>query len=285
MSWQILIWISVFLYAVSTLLQRLLLKDDKTESISFSIFFQVGVAIVIGLFVLLLRGKIPIPNLSKISWSILIMTGLYALSNIFIFKSLKITQASRFTVLFSSKTLFAVFGASIFFKEGLTFIQWFGAILIISGVIVISIKNIRTKINAGDLFALFAAVLFGLANTNDRYLVKFFDPYSYVVIGFLLPGLLIAVFYPKKIANLKIYLKKRFLSKMIMLCFLYGLSAVTFFAALQTTPNSSQLFSINAFGAIITVILSIIFLNEKDNIGRKIIGGLISFAGLLLVIN
>lgn len=283
MSWQLLISISVLLYSLSVLLQRLLLKDDKSEPISFSIFFQVGVAIVIGVLVLIIHRAIPIPHMTNISWSVLTMTVLYALANIFIFKSLKTTEASRFTVIFSSKTLFAVLGASLFFGEGLTPTQWVGAVLIILGVAIISIKDFSKKLNVGDLFAILAAVLFGLANTNDRFLVKFFDPYSYVVIGFLLPGLAIALFYPKKLGNLKIYFKKSLIYKMMLLCLLYGLSAVAFFAALQTTPNSSQLFSINSFGAIITVILSIIILKENDRIAKKILGALVSVTGLLLV--
>lgn len=283
MSWQFLTGVSVLLYSVSVLLQRVLLKDGKSESISFSIFFQVGVAIVIGILVLIIHGKIPIPDFTQISWSVLAMTILYALANVFIFKSLKVTEASRFTVIFSSKTLFAVLGASLIFREGLTATQWLGAILIIAGVIIVSVKDFSKKFNKGDLLALLAAILFGLANVNDRFLVRFFDPYSYVVIGFLLPGLAIAVFYPKKLANLKIYLRKRFIYKMAILCLLYGLSAVAFFAALQITPNSSQLFSINSFGAILTVVLSIVILKENDRIAKKILGAVISVAGLLLV--
>jgi len=283
MSWQILIGISVILYSVSVLLQRILLKNNKSEPISFSIFFQIGVALVIGIIVLIIQGRIPISNIANISWSVLVMTILYALSNIFIFKSLKVTEASRFTIIFSSKTLFAIIGSSLIFKEGLTPIQWVGAVLIIVGVVAVSSSKLNLKFNKGDMFALAAAFLFGLANTNDRFLVKFFDPYSYVVLGFLLPGVLIAIFYPKKIVNMKEYIKKTFIFKMLLLCLLYGLSAVAFFAALSISPNSSQIFTINAFGAIITVVLAIIILKERDYLARKIIGAIISLAGLLLV--
>jgi drug/metabolite transporter (DMT)-like permease len=151
------------------------------------------------------------------------------------------------------------------------------------GVIAVSIKDVNLKLVKGDLLAFLAAILFGLANTNDRVLVKFFDPYSYVVLGFFLPGLLIAVLYPNKIGKLKIYFKRSFIFKMSLLCMLYGLSAVAFFAGLQTTPNSSQAFAINAFGGVLTVILSIIFLKEKDYIARKVVGTILSLAGLLLV--
>ena len=70
---------------------------------------------------------------------------------------------------------------------------------------------------------------------------------------------------------------------MLLLCLLYGLAAVSFFAALQASPNSSQIFTINAFGAVITVALSIIILKERDYLVRKLIGAIVSLSGLLLV--
>ncbi len=283
MSWQILIGISVVLYSLSVLLQRVLLKDDKSEPISFSIFFQTGVAFITALIILLVKGKIPIPNLSNIIWGLLAMTILYAGANIFIFKSLKVTEASRFTVIFSSKTLFAVLGISLFFKEVLSVDQWYGVIFVILGVIVVSIQKTFLKLNRGDIYAFIAAVLFGLANTNDRYLIKFFDPYSYVVIGFLLPAILIAVIYPSKIKLIKMYFQKNIIYKMILLFVLYGLSAATFFTALQITPNSSLAFSINATSGVLIVILSIIMLKEKDYMPRKIIGAILSLIGLILL--
>lgn len=283
MTWQVLISTSILLNAISVMLQRVLLKNDETEPISFSILFQIGVAIVIGVLVLIIQGGVPIPDMTKVVWSMLAMTVLYALANIFIFKSLKTTEASRFTVIFASKTFFAIVASTLFFREGLDTMQWLGAMLIIIGVVTVSYKNTKLSLNKGDLFALTAAVLFGLANTNDRFLVKFFDPYSYVVLGFLLPGVLIALMYPKKITNMKVYFKKTFIYKMTLLCLLYGLSAVTFFAALQTSPNASQVFSISPFGAVVTVVLSIIILKERDALSRKIIGAILSLSGLLLV--
>ena len=117
MSWQILITLSIFLYSSSVLLQRVLLKNNKTDPISFAILFQTGVSLVIGLFVLITKGGINFPNLLPFFWSVVLMTVSYALANIFIFKSLKFTEASSFTVIFSSKTIFAILGASLFLGE------------------------------------------------------------------------------------------------------------------------------------------------------------------------
>lgn len=283
MSWQILVGLSILLYSFSVILQRYLMRDEKSEPISFAIFFQIGVAIVIGLIVLLTQGSIPLPNLSGIVWSVLVMTAAYALSNIFIFRSLKLTEASKFSVIFSGKTVFTILGVSIFFSEKLSSVQWIGAMLILVGIFIVSVKDIKKKLNHGDLLALIAAIFFGIANTNDRFLVKYFDPYSYVVIGFLLPGLVLAAVYPKKLKNISSYLKFNFLKKGLLLLVIYGFSAVTFFSALTITTNSSQLYTINSFSAILTVVLSVVFLKEKDDIGRKLLGAVVSVVGLLLV--
>lgn len=283
MSWQLLIAISVIISAIPVLLQRILLKDDEIEPISFSIVFQLGVAFVISILTLIIKGSITFPNMQTLSSSILLMTITYSLANIYIFKSLKITEASRFTVIFASKTLFAIIASTIFFQEGLTNFQWIGALLLIIGVVVVYFQNNHSRLNKGDFYALLAAILFGIANTNDRYLVQSFEPYSYVVLGFLLPGITIAMLNPSKIKNIKTYFHRAFISKMALLCLLYGIAAVTFFAALQLSTNSSQIFTINAFGAILTVILSIIFLKERDALARKLIGATVSLIGLLLV--
>lgn len=283
MSWEILLAISVVLSAIPVLLQRVMLRGDKVEPISFSILFQFGVAIVVAVLTVLIKGGITLPPLAPVSWSLLLMSITYALANIFIFNSLKITEASRFTVIFASKTLFAVMALTIFFKEGLTNLQWLGALLILAGVAVVYLQRTGKTLNRGDLYALGAALMFGIANTNDRYLIQFFDPYTYVVIGFLLPGTTIALAYPHKIAQIKTYLTKEFLAKMALLCLLYGLAAITFFAALQLAPNSSQVFTFNTFGAILTVILSIIFLKERDGLVRKMIGATLSLFGMILV--
>lgn len=283
MSWQILIALSVLLYSFSVLLQKVLLKDDNSDPISFSIFFQVGVSMVIAVLVFFLKGGIVIPDLSGIWIYVLLMGVLYGLANVSVFKSLKLTDASQFGVLFQSKNLFAIIGTSLIFNEMLTTKQWIGALLLIAGVIIVSLNKTKFKLDKGSVLALLAGLLFGAANVNDRFLVSYFDPYSYVVVGFLFPAILVSVFYPKKLTGIKMFLKKAYLFKMVVLCLVYGLSATAFFAALSKTGNASQLFSINAFSVITVVVLSIVLLKERDFMPRKILGAILSLIGLLLV--
>lgn len=282
MSWQFLIGLSVFLYSFSALLQKKIITGKNNDPVSFSILYQLGVAVITFIIVSIFYG-IKMPSMSGVLGGVVIMTALYALSNILIFKSLKTTDASKFTIIFSGRTLFAIIASSIFLQENLTGNQWIGSILIIIGIAIITIKSLKQKISVGDMYALLAAVCFGLANTNDRVLLKLFDPYTYVILSFLLPGIAVAIFNPNKIAGIRNYLNKKVIYKIVLLCSLYGISATAFFAALQLTTNSSQLFAISSFGAVLTVLLAIFILKEKDDIPKKLVGAVVSVIGLLLV--
>jgi uncharacterized membrane protein len=71
--------------------------------------------------------------------------------------------------------------------------------------------------------------------------------------------------------------------KMIILCVIYSLAAIFFFMALDITDNSSELVSLNLLSGILTVLLSIVIFKEREKVVIKIIAGLVSLAGLLLI--
>lgn len=161
--------------------------------------------------------------------------------------------------------------------------QFIGAGLLLSGVLLVTIKAFKINFNKGELFALLAAVFFGFATTNDRFILKSFNLYPYVALAFIVPPIFMAIAYPKSISKMKVFLEKKILIKMILLCVIYAISSVTFFAALQSSSNSSQITTVNLTSVILTVILSIIFLKERDFLVRKILGAILSFAGLILL--
>ena len=284
MSWQLFISVSVVLYSISILIQRLVLKEDQSNPVSFSIFFQFLTGVVIGIAGFIFSDMSLPNNLSPLLLNMALMIVLYGFSNIFIFKSLKVTEASVFTILFATRAFFTVVASSLLLKEFLTSPQLFGVLLIFISVILVNVKSKRFSFGKGELFALLGAVAFGIANTNDRYLLNHFNVYPYVSIGFIAPSLLIAMIYPKELKGIKELIKKGTLGKMFLLSTLYAASAVTFYFALQMGPSSSQIASVNLTNVILTVLLSIIFLKERSNIPKKAVGAILTFIGLLLLL-
>lgn len=88
MPWQILIGVSVIFFAISTLLQRLLLKEDNSDPIAYSIFFQILIGVLIG-GVGFLVADMALPDLKPLLPNLIIAIIFYALANIFVFNSLK----------------------------------------------------------------------------------------------------------------------------------------------------------------------------------------------------
>ncbi|MBU0570201.1 DMT family transporter, partial [Patescibacteria group bacterium] len=283
MSWQLLITISVVLYSISVILQRLILKENESQPIAYSIFFQFLTGMLIGIIGFLFADMSLPTNLKSLLLNLVLATFLYGFSNVFIFKSLKQTEASKFTIIFATRAFFTTLASSLILKEFLVGEQWLGTLFIFLGVILVNLKSSKFQFGKGEILALFGAITFGLANTNDRFLLQSFQVYPYVAIGFIAPSFLMSAIYPKELKYIKLFLNKKILKKVLVLSVIYAFSAITFFAALQTSSNSSQVASVNLTSVIITVILSMIILKERDNFPQKIVGAILTFVGLLLL--
>lgn len=282
MPWQFFIGFSVICYSVSVLLQRHLLKESNSKPIAYAIVFQTIIAILIGIVGWML-GEWQIPDLRPLLPNLLLMTVLYGIANVSIFTALRTVEASKFTILFATRGLFTITASTLFLSESLSPVQIIGALLIFSSIIVVNIQANQLKFEKDDMLAIVAAAGFGLANTNDRALLMHMNVYVFSSIGFLLPSILMAMVYPREIKYVKMFLRPDLLKRMLVLCLFYAVSAVTFFMALQLSPNSSQVAAINLTSVILVVILAIIFLKEKSDLLKKLIGAGLAFLGLWLI--
>lgn len=281
MNWQIILAISVVTYSISVLLQRILLKNNKSDPIAYSIVFQLLTGIMIGAYAAF--NGFNIPDLVPLIPNLILMTILYGAGNVFIFSALKIIDASEFTILFASRAMITIIGAIIFLKESFSTQQALGTLLIILSVVLVSWKKQRLAFNKGVIFSSLAALSFGLAFTNDAFILNNFDVPSYLTIAFIAPSLAVWAIYPRSTIKMKPLLEKRTLWKLGLLGFFYAISAITIFLAYQIGRNASQIAPLSQTATIITVLLSIIFLKERTGLLNKLLGAIISFIGVILI--
>jgi len=280
MNWQILVAVSVITYSVSVLLQRILLKDEKIDSVAFSIVFQLLTgALILGYA--LTRG-FSSPNLLPLLPNLALMTFLYGAGNVFIFKALKAIEASEFTIIFATRTVWIILAAVLFLSEQFSLVQLLGTGLILSSVVLVSWQK-GLKLSRGVLLSLAAAACFGLAFANDAFIIRNFDVPSYLGIAFIVPALAVWMVFPKSSSKMLPMLKKSFLKKLGVLSVLYATSAITIFLAYQIGRNAAQIAPLNQTSTVLTVLLAIIFLGEKSQLTRKLIGAVLSFIGIILV--
>jgi len=280
-SWQFFIVISVITLSFATILQRILLKNNKTDGVTYSIFFQLLAGIVITIFALIHGFKMP--NLLAYLPNVIAMVFLYGFANVCIFKSLSLIEASEFTVLFTTRALWTILGSVVFLGEHFSYVQIVGTALVLGGVIVVSITKKKFKTNKGLFFALIAGLFFGLAFTNDAYLVRHFDVLSYESIAFLLPTVGMLLVYPKTVTKLKELVLPGVFWKLLIFSTLWGTAAVTVFQAYQIGRNAAQLSVLAQTSTILTVVLSILILKETSNLWKKVLGSILAFIGVILI--
>lgn len=282
MSWQLLTSISVITYSVSVLLQRAFLKNSRVNPIAFSILFQLITGLLI-LGVAIMKG-FEVPNLSPILLNLILMIIFYGLGNIFIFKSLQLIEASQFTILTATRSIWSILAATLFLRESISIRQILGTFLIISSVALVSYAKNNVKLNKGIVFALLASLSFGFGFANDAYILKTFDTNSYTAIAFIIPALIVWLLNPKVTSSIRILAYKPFVFKLLLVSFCYAISAICIYTAFSYGGTASSIAPLNQMSTIVTVILAVIFLHEKNNPVKKMVGAGLSFIGALLVI-
>lgn len=282
MSWHYFLLLSIAGEVSGRLLQRFLLKDTKSDPIAYAFLFQLFTGILIGVFAFF-NGFV-LPPFEKVWQNFLLMPLLFGVTNILIFKAIKLTEASVFTILFSTRIVWIVLGALFFFRESFSFVQCIGALFILSGVILVSWKKEKIKFHKGHILSLAAAFVFSLAILNDSSIVRHADVASYMSLAFIFPALFILCTHPHKTKEIKSLLDKKFIPKIILLSIFFGVSAVSYQYAYKFGNNAAQIGSIFQISSIFVVILAILLLHEKSSIKLKIIAGILSFIGVLLVV-
>lgn len=280
MEWYWYVILNVCIFSLATLYQRIILKDSRDP---------VVVYIINGLmagFMLLAFGLyhgFTVPDFSKISLNLILMSVLIGTGNILIFRGLKKVEASEYTVLFSSRAIWSVLAAIVFLHETFTPKQILGAMLIIASVVIVSWKKKTLRLSEGEMLTLAAAFFAGIAFINDTYLLNKVDLFFYLPLVFLLPAMFALTLNYKKFFNISKVLSWKLTFKTSLLSLMFALSATSTFAAYEKGHNAAQIAILNQTSTILIVLLGIIFLKERNHLYLKIIGGVVSLIGVFLV--
>lgn len=281
MDWIVFSIGSVLLFSLSSILRRVIMKDDKTDAIASSIVFQFLGAILIGIFAFS-QGFV-IPPLSGYYINYFLVGFLWGLATFFQFKAYHYLEASEAIIISTLEAVVIIVAARIFLGEVFTLPMVIGTLLVLAGVIIVSKTKQKMQFNRGIFYALGFCIFAGFGAVNDTFMVKSVDAMSYLAIGFLLPALFLMVIQPKAVLKIKELLPLQSLTKIILLTFFYSLGAILFVFAILHGAQVSQLGVINNSTVIITVILATIFLGERDHLLRKIVSTILVFAGVLLL--
>lgn len=282
MSWELLLTISVLTTSVAVLLQRVLLREEKSDPVAYVIVYQLLGGFFIGIFAAI-RG-FRIPDIHPIILNLALMSFLWSAANVFTFKSLKLIEASEFTILFASRALWAIIAAVILLYESFSLQQVLGTFLILASVVLVSWRSHRLQFGRGQIFAFLGAMMFGLGVVNDSFIARTFDVPSYFTFSFIIPGLLIWATFPNTTNKMKSLFVGKAFFKTCLLALLAAVSALTYLSAYQIGRNAAQIASLNQTSTVISVILAILVLKERGGFIRKLVAAALSVTGVILAL-
>jgi len=141
----------------------------------------------------------------------------------------------------------------------------------------------KFKLNKGVLYAIGMNICYGLAVTNDAFVLKHYDAISYTPVMLFLPGVILLLINPRAIKRAKDFFVWKRMKNMFLFSLFYGIQAITYYLALQFGAEASQLSTIFKAEIITTIILATIFLKEREKLGLKFIGAVLATAGVLLL--
>jgi drug/metabolite transporter (DMT)-like permease len=283
MSWQFLVGISIFLFSLDNLFHRVLMREDESDPITQTIIFY-SLGGILSLCIAPLFGGFHY-QISLSQLPLFALIGFFGtLAPVMGFKALKSIGASESSILSSSTRLWVVFGAFLFLHESFSIQKIIGTIIILVGIGVAQWQKEKIILNRGALYALIAALSYAIAEIISFYILRDFDTISFSVFSSFLPVVILSLTMPGKLKKLTFYKTPSRAINITIVSVIDALATIALYFAYQLGHNASQISPIMGTQTIVSVILAILILKERNNMLHKIIGATIVVLGVMLVV-
>ena len=282
MPWYFFAIVSVLGVSIATLLERLLMKEENSNPISYAIVFQFLVGIISFFFTILLN-KFVLPSDFNLWPRFLVSSFLWAGMTVFNFKAIKTLTAGEITILGTSGTVISILLGVLFLGEILKISGILGTLLIFAAILIINSDKLSFNSKRGVIFALLSAVCGGIAVVNDAVILRSYEAFSYMAIISLLPGLVLLLLFPKQILDCRKLLSLKRMKLMTIFCIFYSIQGITYYLAFQNGAPVSQLSPLVRSSIVLTVLLGAMFLKERRDLVKKLFAAVIASAGAIMV--
>lgn len=280
--WVIFALIAIVSISLSTLFARVLMKEEESNPIASSILFQFMIGGYCLLFALALK-KFVMPTGDVSLFRFLLSAIFWALSTLFTFKAIKLLGASETSILVAGNALFITVLGVIFLKEILTFKSVLGIVLILLAILFVNKEHLSFKSKKGIFYALLVAFFSGVAVVNDVVLIREYESFSFTTLMSFLPGIILAIVFPKELIKVRKLLNIKEFRIMALLTFFYAIQALAFYVAYGQGAPVSRMSTFTKSSIVLTVILAAIFLKEKSNLAKKAVAALMVTLGAILL--
>jgi uncharacterized membrane protein len=243
-----------------------------------------GLVAVFSFLILLMRHGLKFQITTNLIPLFILLTIITALGMIFTFKGFKHIEASEHTILLTSSRIWAILGAVVLLNEVLDMQKLLGALLIITGVVITQWKKKEISISKGSVYVLLAAFFFASSEILSYFILRNFDAIFFLMITSGMISFSLFMVKPGIIKEIPFYFRPRRAFNVLFSAFNDTLANLFGFIAYQIGRNALQLAPLGATQVIVTVIMALIILKERERLLQKLVGAVIAGMGTFLLI-
>lgn len=263
-----------------------MLTNRLHESASTQNALLTGTATIFGLLLSPLLGHITFHGISHYWFAVIVMILCASFGGVAFFTGQKHLDTSITQIAFSSILLWGVILSIIFLGSHFSLVQAAGIVLLFVSIVLTQYRKGKRKLDAGVLWIIISALLFAGFQVSSAGLSKHFSTATYLLLAYGGPTLVVGSVYIRTLVR---EVPRVFNSLGHVLSGLLFAASSSFgyyvfsFSAYHSAPSAGVVVVLLTSQVILSVLLGIVFLSERDHVKRKICAGILAFfAGILI---
>ncbi len=285
MNWLLLTVLAICSRSLMSIGVKLLSNRAKVSPMTQSVLFT-GAATLLSLAISPFVGGISFDGLSGLWLITLLMIVSQAGGNILFFKGLASLEASVAAIAFSSLLLWGSLLSVVFLGSSFSLQQMGGIVLLFLAILLVQYKKGAKKVEPAILYILGSALLFAVFQVSSAELAKTMPAGTYLLLSFGGATLIVWLAYIRQVRKDFKTLAKHTVSVVQTTIFASACSTGYFvfsYFAYRNAPDRGVVVVLLTAQVILSVLLGVILLREREHLPRKLVAGCIALlAGILI---
>ena len=281
MTWQIFVAINLATASLIVPLQRVLLRHDKSDPISFIVVSQLLTGLVLVPFTLI--HGFHAPSLQKYGLAMAAMFVIYSIGHVLYANTLKRVEASVFSTLLSTSTVWVMVMGFVVLHEVPSLAHIVGAALVLASTALLIERKSRHRLDKTVYIGLLTGLIFGVASSLWVYIGKDSDLLTWTMLSFFGTPIIFLIVKPKSRHTVGHFFTKKMLLNLLVLAVVWATDNLASLAAYQRT-NVSVVAPLLQTSVILSVLVAVIFLKERERLLWKVAASVVCFVGAILLI-
>jgi drug/metabolite transporter (DMT)-like permease len=283
--WLVLTFLSILSRAVYGVLTKVLSNQVRVGAMTQSFLLLVACtvcALAIAPFV----GGVQLEGVMGVWPGLLIAIITSTLGNIFYFKGISKLESATTQVVFSSIVIWSLFMAMAFLGTRLSPIQGAGVALMLAAILLAQYQGRRLRFSASVWLIVLSAACFAAYQIASAGIAKNLGTGTFMVVAFGADAILMGLVYWKEIRRDLVHSRKS-QSKVWTVAFITGAASTIYnvfaYLAYRVAPDAGVVVLLLTSQVVFAVIISIVFLGEREGMVRKLTAGVIAVVAAVMI--